>query len=35
MLLAFFNSKELVYTAIIPRGRTINNNYTVVTLGKF
>jgi hypothetical protein len=30
-----FDSKELVYTHIIPRGVTINANYTEAALGEF
>jgi histone-lysine N-methyltransferase SETMAR len=35
MLLAFFDSKGLVYTHIVPKGTTINANYMLVVLGKF
>jgi hypothetical protein len=35
MLLAFFDSKGLVYTHIIPKGTAINANYILVVLGKF
>jgi hypothetical protein len=35
MLLAFFDSKGLVYTRIIPKGTAINANYILVVLGKF
>ena len=35
MVMAFFDSKGLIYTHIVPRGSTINANYIVMTLGKF
>jgi histone-lysine N-methyltransferase SETMAR len=35
VLVAFFDNKELVYTHIVPRGITINANYTIIVLGKF
>jgi histone-lysine N-methyltransferase SETMAR len=35
MLVAFFDKKGLVYTHIVPRGVTINANYTIIVLGKF
>jgi hypothetical protein len=35
MLLAFFDSKGLVYTHIMPKGTAINANYILVVLGKF
>jgi hypothetical protein len=35
MLLAFFTSKGLIYTHIIPRGSTINANYILKAMGKF
>ncbi len=35
LVLAFFDSKGLVYIHIIPKGIMINSNYTVVVLGKF
>jgi histone-lysine N-methyltransferase SETMAR len=34
MLVAFFDKKGLVYTHIVPRGVTINPNYTIIVLGK-
>ena len=33
--MAFFDSKGLIYTHIVPRGATINGNYIVMALGKF
>jgi hypothetical protein len=35
MLVTFFDKKGLVYTHIVPRGVTINANYTIIFLGKF
>jgi 4-amino-4-deoxy-L-arabinose transferase-like glycosyltransferase len=35
MLLAFFDSKGLIYTDIVPRGTSINANYIIKPLGKF
>jgi hypothetical protein len=35
MLLAFFDSKGLVYTHIMPEETAINTNYILVVLGKF
>ncbi len=35
MVFAFFDSKGLVYTCIVPMGLTIDANYTVVALVKF
>jgi hypothetical protein len=35
MLLAFFDSKGLVYTHIMPKRTTINANYILMVLGKF
>jgi hypothetical protein len=35
MVLTFFDKKGLIYTYIVPRGSTINANYTVIVLGKF
>ncbi len=35
MLLAFFDSKGLVNTHIVPKGTAINANYILVVLGKF
>ncbi len=35
MFLAFFDSKGLVYTHIVPKGTAINANYILVVLGKF
>jgi hypothetical protein len=35
VLVAFFDNKGLVYTHIVPRGITINENYTIIVLGKF
>ncbi len=35
VLVAFFDNKGLVYTHIVPRGVTINANYTIIVLGKF
>jgi hypothetical protein len=35
MLLAFFDSKCLIYTHIVPRSASINANYIIKALGKF
>jgi histone-lysine N-methyltransferase SETMAR len=35
MVLAFFNSKGLIYTNYVPRGTTVNANYIVEALGTF
>jgi hypothetical protein len=35
MLLAFFDSKGLIYTNIVPRGTMVNANYIVKALGTF
>jgi hypothetical protein len=35
MVLAFFNSKGLIYTNYMPRGTTVNANYIVEALGMF
>jgi histone-lysine N-methyltransferase SETMAR len=35
MLLAFFDSKGLIYTNIVPRGSMVNANYIVKALGTF
>jgi hypothetical protein len=35
MLLAFLDSKGLVYTHIVQKGTTINTNYILVVLSKF
>jgi histone-lysine N-methyltransferase SETMAR len=35
MLLAFFESKGLIYTHIVPRGSTINANYILKAMDKF
>jgi hypothetical protein len=35
MLLAFFDSKGLINTHIVPRGASINANYIIKALGKF
>jgi hypothetical protein len=35
MMVMFFDKKGLVYTHILPRGITINANYTIIILGKF
>jgi hypothetical protein len=34
MVLAFFDSKGLIYTNYMPRGNTVNAKYIVDTLGK-
>jgi hypothetical protein len=35
MVLAFFDSKGLIYMNFMPRGTTVNTNYIVESLGKF
>jgi hypothetical protein len=35
MVLAFFDSKGLIYTNYVPRGTTVNTKYSVDALGKF
>jgi Transposase (partial DDE domain) len=35
MVMAFFDSRGLIYTHIAPRGATINADYTIMVLGKF
>jgi histone-lysine N-methyltransferase SETMAR len=35
MLLAFFDSKGLIYSHIVPKGSTVNSNYIVKALGNF
>jgi hypothetical protein len=35
MVLAFFDSKGLIYTNYVPKGSTVNANYIVEALGKF
>jgi histone-lysine N-methyltransferase SETMAR len=35
MVLAFFDSKDLIYTNYMPKGTTVNAKYIVEALGKF
>jgi hypothetical protein len=35
MVVAFFDSRGLIYTHIVPRGASINVTYTIKVLGKF
>jgi hypothetical protein len=35
MVLAFFDSKGLIYRNYVPRGTTVNSKYIVEALGKF
>jgi hypothetical protein len=35
MVIAFFDSKRMVYTNYVPRGKTLNANYVIRTLQKF
>jgi hypothetical protein len=35
MVMAFFNSKGMVYTNYVPRGKTVNADYVIVALRKF
>ena len=35
MVLAFFDSKGLIYTNYVPRGTTVNADYIVGALGSF
>jgi hypothetical protein len=35
MVLAFFDSKGIIYTNYMPRGTMVNANYIVEALGKF
>ncbi len=35
MVLAFFNSKGLIYTNFVPRGRTVNSAYIIEALTRF
>jgi hypothetical protein len=35
MVLAFFDSKGLIYTNYVPKGTTVNANHIVEALGKF
>jgi hypothetical protein len=35
MVMAFFDSKGLIYTYIVPKGQPVNANYIVTVLGTF
>jgi hypothetical protein len=35
MVMAFLNSKGMVYTNYVPRGKTVNADYVIVALRKF
>jgi hypothetical protein len=35
MVMAFFDSKGLIYTYIVPKGQPVNANHTVTVLGTF
>ena len=35
MLLAYFDSKGVIYTDYVPRGKTVNSQYIIESLGRF